>query len=98
MVRGEDSGAHDEVLHLAAGAADVVLGGIRGLARRLPGLGDVRQELRARGELALRRNAPAQPAHMEVLARRVSERAAEPAPAAQTARNGRPAQLVRDDG
>ncbi|MFC4052391.1 hypothetical protein ACFOY4_22125 [Actinomadura syzygii] len=92
MVRGEDSGAHDEVLHLAAGAADVVLGGMRGLVRRLPGLGDVRQELRARGELALRRNAPSPLAHMEVLARRVSERAAAPP---QTAR---PAQLVRDDG
>ncbi len=78
MVRGEDARAHDEVLHLAAGAADVVLGGMRGLVRRLPGLGEVRQELRTRGELALRRNAQAPSAHMEVLARRVSERGARP--------------------
>ncbi|WP_205718141.1 hypothetical protein [Actinomadura soli] len=76
MARNEDAGARDEVLHLAAGAADVVMGGIRGAVRRLPGLGEVRQELRARGELALRRTAQAPPAHMEVLARRVSERPA----------------------
>ncbi|MFI0482288.1 hypothetical protein [Actinomadura sp. 9N215] len=77
MVRGENVRVHDEVLHLAAGAADVVMGGMRGVVRRLPGLGEVRQELRARGELALRRTPQTPPAHMEILARRVSERAAQ---------------------
>ncbi|MGH3240724.1 MAG: hypothetical protein ACRDNL_10095 [Spirillospora sp.] len=75
MTRDENVRAHDEALHLAAGAADVVLGGMRDVVRRLPGLGEVRRELRARGELALRRTAQTPPAHMEVLARRVSERA-----------------------
>ncbi len=69
-------GSRDEVLRLAAGAADVVLTGVRDLTRRLPGLGEVRQELRARGELALRRGGAAPRAHMEILARQAAERAA----------------------
>lgn len=76
MTRDANARTYDEVLLLAAGAADVVADGMRGVVRRLPGLGEVRQELRARGELALRRTAQTPPAHMEVLARRVSERAA----------------------
>ncbi|SEG88455.1 hypothetical protein SAMN04489712_1226 [Thermomonospora echinospora] len=77
MGRDEDTRAHDEVIYLAAGVADLVMGGMRGAVRRLPGLGEVRQELRARGELALRRTAQTPPAHMEVLARRVGERNAQ---------------------
>ncbi|XVQ86608.1 hypothetical protein ACQP2K_04055 [Microbispora siamensis] len=64
----------DEVLHLVAGAADLVAERLRGAARLLPGLTEVREELRARGELALKRAAPASEAHMEILARRAAER------------------------
>jgi hypothetical protein len=73
---GRDDGAkpHDEVLFLAAGLADMVTGGLRGVARRLPGLAELREELRARGELALARSGPGPEAHLELLARRVSER------------------------
>ena len=74
MGRGESVRPQDEVLYLAAGVADLVAGGVRGAARRLPGLAAVREELRARGELALRRIGAAPEAHMEVLARRVAER------------------------
>ncbi|MEU8117665.1 hypothetical protein AB0C21_03035 [Spirillospora sp. NPDC049024] len=68
------AGSRDEVLCLAAGVADVVLTGMRDLTKWLPGLGEVRQELRARGELALRRGGAAPQAHMEILARRVAAR------------------------
>lgn len=67
-------GTRSEVLCLAAGIADVVAEGVRGLTRRVPGPAEVRQELRARGELALRRNGAAPEAHMEVLARRAAAR------------------------
>ena len=63
----------NEALSLMAGVADLVTEGLRGVTRRLPGLADVREELRARGELALKRGAEPM-AHMEVLARTVAER------------------------
>lgn len=63
----------NEALYLMAGVADLVAEGLRGVTRRMPGLADVRQELRARGELALRRGAEPV-AHMEVLARKAAER------------------------
>ncbi|WP_433185720.1 hypothetical protein [Actinoallomurus sp. CA-150999] len=73
---GRDDGIkpHDEMLHLAAGLADLVTEGLRGAARRLPGLAEVREELRARGELALKRTGPGSEAHLELLARRAAER------------------------
>ena len=74
MGRDENAGPRNEVLQLAAGAADLVAGGLRDAARRLPRLADVREELRARGELALRRTAPVPEAHPEVLARQVVRR------------------------
>jgi hypothetical protein len=74
MNRDESVKPRDEALYLAAGVADVVLGGARGALRRLPGLGEVCEELRARGELAWGRIVPAAEAHLELLARRVSER------------------------
>ncbi|GAA4615220.1 hypothetical protein GCM10023195_66930 [Actinoallomurus liliacearum] len=70
-------GPYDEILYLTAGLADLVTGGLRGAARRLPGLAEVREELRARGELAVRRTGPEPESHMEVLARRVAERGAD---------------------
>jgi hypothetical protein len=71
---GRQDRPRDELLYLAAGAADLVAEGFRGLGRRLPGLVEVREELRARGELALRRTGTAPEAHLEILARRVVER------------------------
>ncbi|MGI5200758.1 hypothetical protein ACQEU6_04035 [Spirillospora sp. CA-108201] len=68
------AGPRNETLCLAAGVADVVAEGLRGLARRMPGPAEVRQELRARGELALRRSGAAPEAHMEVLARQAAAR------------------------
>ncbi|MEU9843353.1 hypothetical protein AB0C69_29510 [Actinomadura sp. NPDC048032] len=68
------AGSRNEVLCLAAGVADVVAEGLRGLTRRMPGPAEVRQELRARGELALRRNGAAPEAHMEILARQAATR------------------------
>lgn len=73
MARDENGTPRNEALHLMAGLADLVAEGLRGATRRLPGLADVRQELRARGELALRRGVEPV-AHMEVLARTVAER------------------------
>ncbi|MCO5967455.1 hypothetical protein [Actinoallomurus soli] len=67
-------GSRDEILYLAAGLADLVTEGLRGATRRLPGLSEVRQELRARGELAVRRSGPGSEAHLEVLARHVVRR------------------------
>ncbi|MET9801951.1 polyprenyl synthetase [Streptomyces sp. NPDC006368] len=74
---------NDAVL-LAAGVADLAvtglttaLGGLRGLLRRADVAelaGEGRQELKARGRLALDRCAPVPPAHMELLARRVAAR------------------------
>ncbi|MDN3353142.1 hypothetical protein [Actinomadura sp. DC4] len=72
---GEKVTSRDEVLSLAAGMADLVAEGMRDLARRLPGLTEARQELRARGELALKRVGAEPRAHMEVLARKAAERA-----------------------
>ncbi|WP_232542829.1 hypothetical protein [Streptomyces sp. QHH-9511] len=81
----------DAVL-LAAGAADWALDGLVGAARGLRGLlgradrdalaADGRQELRARGRLALDRLtldrlAPSSPAYLEVLARQVAARRAD---------------------
>ncbi|MFI7616107.1 hypothetical protein ACIBP6_33280 [Nonomuraea terrae] len=63
-----------EALYLAAGVADVLLGGARDVLRQMPQLAEIRQELRARGELAWGRGVPLGEAHLEVLARRVSER------------------------
>ncbi|MFD0902147.1 hypothetical protein [Actinomadura sediminis] len=74
MHRDETPKPRDEVMYLAAGAADAVLDGARSVLRRLPGLNEVRQELRARGELAWGRRAPVAEAHMEVLARQVRDR------------------------
>jgi hypothetical protein len=74
MTRDENVASREEALYLAAGVADLLADGLRGVARRLPGLAEVRQELRARGELALRRHGTEPLAHMEVLARRVAER------------------------
>ncbi|MCW2947545.1 MAG: hypothetical protein JWR24_4262 [Actinoallomurus sp.] len=77
MGRNESVRPQDEMLYLAAGVADLVVGGMRGGARRLPRLVEMREELRARGELALRRTGSAPEAHLEVLARRVAERNAD---------------------
>jgi hypothetical protein len=74
MTQGENVTPRDEVLYLAAGVADLVAEGVRGLTRRLPGLAEARQELRARGELALRRTSTEPRAHLEVLARQAAER------------------------
>jgi hypothetical protein len=81
--RGHESQHSDAVL-LAAGIADVVvsglstaLGGLRGLLGRAdaPDLADeARQEIQARGRLALDRCAVSSPAHLEVLARHVAAR------------------------
>ncbi|MEV0667887.1 hypothetical protein ACIBI3_40375 [Actinomadura luteofluorescens] len=68
------AGSRDEMLCLVAGVADVVAEGLRGLTRRMPGPAEVRQELRARGELALRRNGQTPEAHLEVLARQAAAR------------------------
>lgn len=76
MSRDETAESRDEVVYLVAGVADVVLDGARSVLRRLPGLGEIRRELRARGELAWGRAAPRSESHMEVLARRVGERGA----------------------
>jgi hypothetical protein len=70
----EKAGPQHEMLHLAAGVADLVAGGWREAVRRLPRLAEVREELRARGELALKRNAPIPEAHLEVLSRQVARR------------------------
>ncbi|WP_199484765.1 hypothetical protein [Actinomadura craniellae] len=74
MKPGERVRPQDEVIYLAAGVADLVMGGMRSTVRRLPGLEAVREELRARGALALRRTGHLPHAHMEVIARRVVER------------------------
>ncbi|MGI5321139.1 hypothetical protein [Actinomadura nitritigenes] len=74
MSRDETVKSHDEVVYLAAGVADAVLDGARSVLRRLPGLGEVRRELRARGELAWARTVSTSESHMEVLARRAGER------------------------
>ncbi|MEU8310189.1 hypothetical protein AB0C84_42120 [Actinomadura sp. NPDC048955] len=68
------AGPGNDMLCLAAGVADLVAEGLRVMARRVPGPAEVRQELRARGELALRRNGAAPEAHLEVLARRAAAR------------------------
>ncbi|HEX2316558.1 MAG TPA: hypothetical protein VHJ17_22635 [Thermomonospora sp.] len=70
------------LLHTAAGVADVLLGGAEGAARRARSLlrrsdladlaRDGHDDLRARGELAVRRYLP-EP-HLEVLARRAIAR------------------------
>jgi hypothetical protein len=74
MAREENPTPQNEVLYLAAGIGDLLAEGLRGAARRLPGLVEVRQELRARGELAFKRIGAAPEAHLEVLARQVVER------------------------
>lgn len=74
MSRDETAESRDEVVYLVAGVADVVLDGARSVLRRLPGLGEIHRELRARGELAWGRTAPESGPHMEVLARRAGER------------------------
>lgn len=79
---GADTDRVSEPLLLAAGVADLAYSGIgaalRG-ARSLLGRSDLaelardgRQELRQRGELALRRYAPTAESHMELLARRAA--------------------------
>ncbi len=73
-MREDNARPQRDALHLAAGLADLVAGGVRDATRRLPGLAEVREELRARGELALRRTGAPAEAHMELLARRVAER------------------------
>jgi hypothetical protein len=70
----DGGGSHDEILYLVAGLADLVTGGLRNAARSLPGLSDVREELRARGELAVRRTGSGADAHLEVLARKAARR------------------------
>lgn len=75
MRQDENVGPQSEMLHLVAGMADLMAEGLRNAARRLPRLVEVRDELRARGELALKRAAPVPGAHMEVLSRKVVRRA-----------------------
>jgi hypothetical protein len=72
----ENGGSQNDVLYLAAGVVDLVAGGWRQTLRRLPALAEVREELRARGELALKRNVPVPEAHTEVLSRQVTRRTA----------------------
>lgn len=74
MAQGKNVTSRDEVLYLAAGVADLLAEGVRTLTRQLPGLAETRQELRARGELALLRNGTEPGAHMEALARHAAER------------------------
>ncbi|WP_435111132.1 hypothetical protein [Nocardiopsis synnemataformans] len=85
---GADTDRVSEPLLLAAGVADLAYSGIgaalRG-ARSLQGRSDLaelardgRQELRRRGELALRRYAPTAESHMELLARRATSSASRP--------------------
>ena len=74
MAQGGNGTPRDEVLYLAAGVADLMAERVRGLTRRLPGLAEACQELRARGELALGRTGTEPAAHMEVLARQAAER------------------------
>ncbi len=69
-----DETPQNEALQLAAGVADVVMQGLKDAVRRLPRLSEVREELRGRGELALKRTAPVAEAHTEVLARQVVRR------------------------
>jgi hypothetical protein len=76
MGSDENAGAQHEMVKLAAGMADFVLEGWRETVRRLPSLADVREELRARGELALKRNVAVPEAHTEVLCRQAGRRTA----------------------
>ena len=64
----------NDVLQVMAGLADLVAGRVRDVARRLPDLGEIREELRVRGELALKRTAHVPEAHTEVLSRQVVRR------------------------
>jgi len=75
MGQSAGNGPRNEMLQLAAGVADLAAGRFRDAVRRLPGLGEIREELRVRGELALKRTAPVPEAHTEVLSRRVVRRA-----------------------
>lgn len=77
---GKGGGRENEALLLAAGPADAALGGVESLVRRARGLTsrsdlaepaqDGRDEMRARGKLALQRFGPGPEPHMELLARR----------------------------
>ncbi|MFF3307484.1 polyprenyl synthetase [Streptomyces sp. NPDC004082] len=77
---------HSDVLLLGAGVADLaigamstVVGGLRGLLGRSDVVelaGEGREDLKARGQLALDRYAARPPAHMEVLARHAAARRA----------------------
>ncbi|MFB9711808.1 hypothetical protein ACWDTT_11295 [Streptosporangium sandarakinum] len=73
-VREENPAPRDEVLYLAAGLSDLLVEGLRSVTHRLPGLSQVRQELRARGELAVKRLDTTPQPHLELLARQVVER------------------------
>jgi hypothetical protein len=73
---GQGAGTQNEVLQVVAGLADLVAGRVRDVTRRLPDLTEIREELRVRGELALKRTAPVPEAHTEVLSRQVIRRLA----------------------
>ncbi|WP_214411278.1 hypothetical protein [Sphaerisporangium fuscum] len=73
-MREEKPAPHEEVLYLTAGLGDLLVEGLRGVTRRLPGLSQVRHELRARGELAVKRMRTTPEPHLELLARQVVER------------------------
>ena len=72
MGSDENDRAQSEVVQLAVGMADLVAEGVKDAVRRLPRLGEIREELRSRGELALKRGAPE--AHTERLSQQVVRR------------------------
>ena len=74
IVTREEDGREQKAAYLVAGLADLVREHVRDAAMRLPNLDEVCEELRARGELALRRNSPTKDSHLEMLARRVVSR------------------------
>ncbi|QKW10520.1 hypothetical protein HUT18_32980 [Streptomyces sp. NA04227] len=77
-------GQAEEAVQIVAGLVDLGLEQAEGLIRRMRGVlgrsdldvitADGREDLRARGELALKRHAPTAESHMETLARQVAAR------------------------
>lgn len=76
----------EEAVLLAAGLADLALSRVGPVVDRALGflrrsdllgmVGDAESDLKARGRLALDRNPPVPPAHLEILARQVAARRA----------------------